>query len=160
MWPKSYRVATLNYWLNPGHHNAMNLNHFGRDNTALRQLLQQTAHWRRLDTALKQQLPENLHNHFQAACIHESCLVILATNSMAASRLRMMLPTLVPKLQSIDSTIQTVHVRIQPLSVQKPSVKRAHLGEQARASLAQSADRLAHHPELAAAMRALSHKKN
>lgn len=140
----------------------MNLGHLGHKDPAIRHRLQnlfrQSAQWRRFDIGLKQCLPVNLHPHFQVACIEDGCLVVLATNNMAATRLRMMLPALVPKLQTIDSAVQTVRVKIQPLQTPPPKTKQAHLSNAAKTACADAAGRLVHHPELAAALRTLSRK--
>jgi len=92
----------------------MNLNHFGKKNAQLNQLLQQSAHWQRLSNCLKQELPANMRTQFNVACVRTGCLVVIAHNSMAASRLRMVLPALLPQLRQIDASIETVKVKVQP----------------------------------------------
>jgi hypothetical protein len=142
----------------PEKENLMNLTRFGNKNQGLNSLLHQSAQWRRLDAHIKCHLPANLHSHFHTACVDGGCLVVLAANSMAASRLRMMLPALVPQLQSIDSAIQTVRVKIQPRQTPPPKAKAAQLSPAAKAACADAATQLAHHPQLAAALSALSRK--
>lgn len=139
----------------------MNLNRFGDHNQILNQLLQQSAHWRQLNRVLQQGLPSNLHAHFQAACVDEDgCLVVLAANSMAASRLRMMLPALLAQLRSVDERIDTVRVKIQPPPPKKPAFKHAPMSNGGREAFARSAEQLHHHPELAKALLAVSQKNN
>ena len=80
----------------------MNLDSFSKKNAQLRHLLTQSAHWQRLNTYLRQELPANMHKHFTVACVRAGDLVVIAHNSMIATRLRMVLPTLLPALQLID----------------------------------------------------------
>lgn len=136
----------------------MNLEPLGRQDAKLNRLLQQTAHWQRLDQSLKQLLPPHLHSHFQVACVADGRLVVIAGGSMAAARLRMLLPPLVPQLQIIDSEIQSVRVTIRPTMAEAPRDKRLHLSSAAADTCRAAADRLAHHPELAAALRALGRR--
>ncbi len=136
----------------------MNLNHFGQKNKQLQQLLAQSTHWQRLTNCLKQELPATMRPHFNVACVRDGCLVVIAYNSMAASRLRMVLPALLPQLQLIDGTVESVKVKVQPPDLKSEVVKQASLGPEARSALSRSAQTLAHHPELAAALRRLSEK--
>ncbi len=136
----------------------MNLDRFSKKNAQLRHLLTQSAHWQRLNTYLRQELPANMHNHFTVACVRAGDLVVIAHNSMIAARLRMVLPTLLPALQLIDESIETVRVKVQPKEYQAPIDKQANLTPTARQELARSADALSHHPELAEALRKLSRK--
>lgn len=138
----------------------MNLNHFGQKNKQLQQLLAQSTHWQRLTNCLKQELPATMRPHFNVACVRDGCLVVIAYNSMAASRLRMVLPALLPQLQLIDSAVESVKVKVQPPDLKPELAKRACLGPLARSELARSAEALSHHPELAIALQRLSEKKD
>lgn len=137
----------------------MNLTSFGKKNPHLYHLLNQAEHWQKLDYHLKQMLPPLLQNHCQVACVRDGCLIILAHNNMAASRLRMVLPTLLAQLQAIDANIVSTRVKVQLLETSKPVIKHAVLSTVARRALADSAEAVSHHPELAQALRRLS-KKN
>lgn len=136
----------------------MNLEQFSKKNAQLKQLLSQSAHWQRLGACLKQELPANMHAQFTVACVRDGQLVVIAHNSMIASRLRMVLPALLPNLQQIDQHIEAVRIKVQPAETQPKVVKQANLTAKARQELARSADALPHHPELAAALRQLSNK--
>lgn len=57
-------------------------------------------------------LPANLHPHFQTACIEDGRLVLLAANNMAASRLKMIAPSVLPQLAGLDASIRSVSVRL------------------------------------------------
>lgn len=138
----------------------MNLNHFGQKNKQLQQLLAQSTHWQRLTNCLKQELPATMRPHFNVACVRDGCLVVIAYNSVAASRLRMVLPALLPQLQLIDSAVESVKVKVQPPDLKPELAKRASLGPLARSELARSAEALSHHPELAIALQRLSEKKD
>ncbi|MDF7675519.1 DciA family protein [Neisseriaceae bacterium ESL0693] len=136
----------------------MNLADFGAGNQELKQLLSMAAHWQKLNACLKRALPANLHDYFQVACVREGCLVVLAHHSMAAARLRMVLPAVLPQLQQIDARITTSRVKVQPVAAKKPVIKQAKLSITARQALAQSARAVSHHPDLARALQHLSEK--
>lgn len=86
----------------------MNLDKLSKRDPKLAGLLTQSQQWQRLDQAIKLLLPPNLRAHFQVACIEDGCLVLIATNSMAAGRLRMILPSLLPQLHQVDHRIEQV----------------------------------------------------
>lgn len=136
----------------------MNLTYFGAGSAELKQLLNITTHWQKLNKCLEQALPPNLHGYFQVACVREGCLVVLAHHSMAAARLRMVLPAVLPQLQQMDANICSCRVKVQLLETAKPVVKKATLSPTARAALAKSAQAVSHHPDLARALRHLSEK--
>lgn len=138
---------------------SMNLNHFGSHDQILSQLLHQSAHWRALNRVLQQNLPDNLHAHFQVACVNEEgCLIVLAASSMAASRLRMMLPALLGQLRSIDTAIQAVRVKIQPPQPKQPVYRHMPMSSHGRQTFLRAAAQLPHHPELAATLLATGQK--
>lgn len=136
----------------------MDLNRLGRHDSRLLALLQQSQQWRSLDRQVKQILPANLHAHFQTACIENGALVLLAANNMAASRLRMIAPGLLVRLQALSPEIGSVRVKTVPNPPPPPRENRLKLGEAALAGLERSAESLPHHPELAAALRRLAEK--
>lgn len=138
----------------------MNLNRFGKTNAQLNHLLVQSAHWQRLSACLKQELPASLCAHFNVACVRAGCLVVIAHNSMVASRLRMVLPALLPQIQKIDTTIENIKIRVKPADSKQKVIKNASLSPVARNALMRSAQALSHHPELAAALRSLSEKND
>lgn len=134
----------------------MNLEQLGKRDRRLVGLIQQSQQWRRLDNQVKQILPANLCPHFQVACIEaEGCLVLLAANNMAASRLRMITPGLLPQLQTLDNRIQSVRAKILPNPPKAPRQNRLHMSDTALDALSDSAERLQHHPELAEALQKL-----
>ncbi len=121
----------------------------------LANLLQRSRYWQQLDTAIKRLLPPNLHPHFRVACIDENALIIHVSAPMAATRLKMLLPSLLPKLQEIDSHIIRVQIKTRPTNPEAPKSKNFHLSERALNSFEQTAEKVAHHPKLAAALRKL-----
>ncbi len=133
----------------------MNLDQLGKRDHRLTGLLQQSQQWRRLDAQVKQILPANLRAHFQVACIEEGCLVLLAANNMAASRLRMIAPGLLPQLQTLDRRISQVRAKILPKPPEQPRQNRLRMSDAALEALSDSAERLQHHPELAEALQQL-----
>lgn len=133
----------------------MNLDHLSKRHPQLAGLLQQSQQWQRLDHAVKSLLPPNLAPHFQVACIENHCLVLIAANSMASGRLRMILPSLLPALIRLDNRIGDVRIKNIPHTPPSPKTKNLHLSEQALQQFANTADRLQHHSELAEALQKL-----
>lgn len=133
----------------------MNLDHLSKRHPQLAGLLQQSQQWQRLDHAVKSLLPPNLAPHFQVACIENNCLVLIAANSMASGRLRMILPSLLPALARLDSRIGEVRIKNIPHTPPPSKTKNLHLSEQALQQFANTADRLQHHSELAEALQKL-----
>ncbi|MDO1510446.1 MULTISPECIES: DciA family protein [unclassified Neisseria] len=136
----------------------MDLVHLGKKDSRLLNLLQQSQQWRRLDARVKQIIPANLRAHFQVACIEDGCLIILAANNMASSRLRMIVPSLLPKIQNLENCITDVRIKVVPKQPAKTRINSLQLGSAAVAGFQRSAERLAHHPELAEALRKLAEK--
>lgn len=137
----------------------MDLDQLGKGDKRLAGLLAQAQQWRRLDREIKKLLPPNLHGYAQVACIDaEGCLIILAANNMALSRLRMIAPGLLAKMQQADSRIAGVRVKAVPKPGRAAKENRLKLSRNALDALDDSAERLAHHPELAAALRKLTDK--
>lgn len=109
--------------------------------------------WQQLDKAIKRIVPPNLHAYFQTACIEQGgCLVLTAHNNMAASRLKMLLPSLLPQLQNISPHIQTVRVKLIPQPPIAAKQNQLQLNETALHHLQQTANRVRHHHELAQAL--------
>ena len=137
----------------------MNLEHLGRQNSLLSELLKQAGKWRRLDAAVKKLLPLNLHPHFQTACIEDGELILLAANNMAASRLKMIVPSVLPQLASLDEAIRSVSVKVVPKPESRPKTNTLHLSKAALESFDSAAARLEkRHPELAEALAELVRK--
>ena len=137
----------------------MNLEHLGRQDSLLSELLKQAGKWRRLDAAVKKLLPPNLHPHFQTACIEDGGLILLAANNMAASRLKMIVPSVLPQLASLDEAIRSVSVKVVPKPESRPKTNTLHLSKAALESFDSAAARLEkRHPELAEALAELVRK--
>jgi hypothetical protein len=106
-----------------------------------------------LDAAVKKLLPANLHPHFQTACIEDGRLILLAANNMAASRLKMIAPSVLPQLAGLDASIRSVSVRLVPKPEKPPKTNTLHLSKAALESLDSAAAKLEkRHPELAEAL--------
>lgn len=137
----------------------MNLEHLGRQDSLLSELLKQAGKWRRLDAAVKKLLPLNLHPHFRTACIEDGGLILLAANNMAASRLKMIVPSVLPQLASLDEAIRSVSVKVVPKPESRPKTNTLHLSKAALESFDSAAARLEkRHPELAEALAELVRK--
>ncbi|WP_308035695.1 DciA family protein [Neisseria cinerea] len=137
----------------------MNLEHLGRQDSLLSELLKQAGKWRRLDAAVKKMLPPNLHPHFQTACIEDGGLILLAANNMAASRLKMIVPSVLPQLASLDEAIRSVSVKVVPKPESRSKTNNLHLSKAALESFDSAAARLEkRHPELAEALAELVRK--
>ncbi|QEY25962.1 DciA family protein [Neisseria zalophi] len=136
----------------------MNLEKLAWRNGGLLTLLQQSQQWQKLDRQIKQVLPANLREHFQTACIEEGTLVLLANNNMAASRLRMITPSLLPKLQNLHPDIVSVRIKTIPTRPLPPRENHLKLSKTAVQSFRHSAEQLQHHPKLAEALQKLAEK--
>ena len=78
---------------------------------------------------------------------------MLATNNMAASRLGMILPAMLPKLQTLHAGVREVVVRVVPKPPTQPKTNSLRLSEAALNSFDEAAAKLeGKHPELAAAL--------
>lgn len=85
--------------------------------------------------------------------------MLLAANGMAASRLKMILPALVPQLQELNAGIRDVAVKVVPKPPAQPKVNSLNLSGAALESFDAAAAKLEDkHPELAAALAELVRK--
>ena len=137
----------------------MNLEQLGKRDRQLESLLRQSQQWRKLDGEVKRIMPANLRPHFQTACVEGGRLVLLAANSMAASRLKMILPALLPQLRKFREDIEAVAVKTVPKIPEREKVNSLHLSGAALESFDAAAAKLEDkHPELAAALAELVRK--
>lgn len=137
----------------------MDLAQLGKRDHLLAGLLQQSQQWRKLDAKIKTVLPANLHPHFQTACVEDGRLVLLAANNMVASRLKMILPAMLPKLQTLHAGVREVVVRVVPKPTAQPKTNSLRLSEAALDSFDEAAAKLeGKYPELAAALAELVRK--
>ena len=137
----------------------MNLEQLGKRDRQLENLLRQSQQWRKLDGEVKRIMPANLRPHFQTACVEGGRLVLLAANSMAASRLKMILPALLPQLRKFREDIEAVAVKTVPKIPEREKVNSLHLSGAALESFDTAAAKLEDkHPELAAALAELVRK--
>lgn len=140
----------------------MNLDKLSKNNRLLNSLLQQSNYWRRLDNDVKKILPRNLQDYFQTACIENGILVLLAHNNMAASRLKMIVPSLLPALKNLREDIQEVKIKNIPKPPPVVKAKQLKLSEEALRQFEKTTRQVAHHPELAEALQKLvyHHRNN
>ncbi|STZ75478.1 DciA family protein [Bergeriella denitrificans] len=125
----------------------------------LQNLLQISRYWQKLDRDVQRILPANLRAHIQTACIENNELVLLAANNMAASRLKMLLPSLQPQLLGVHEGLEAVRVRLIPKAPPPPKANHLALGDAAVGAFEQAAERVAaRHPDLAAALARLAEK--
>ncbi|OSI18019.1 DciA family protein [Neisseria dumasiana] len=136
----------------------MDLEKIGKKDSRLAALIKQSQQWRKLDRQVKQIMPANLRPHFQTACVEDGVLILLADNNMALSRLRMIAPGVLPQLQEIVADIREVRVKIVPKQAEAARENRLVLSDAAIEGFKDTAERLAHHPELAEALRQLADK--
>ena len=130
----------------------MDLEQLGKHDNRLNLLIARSQEWRKLDGLVKQILPSNLHDYVQVACVERGCLVLLVSHAMAASRMRMLIPALLPRLQKINHHISDVRTKLIPHTSPPPTPKPHQLSEHALEQFRQSAQKLQHHPKLAAAL--------
>lgn len=135
------------------------LDRLSSEDRLLNALIRQVRNWQQTEERLLAVLPPNLQQRCRAVRIRDGGILVLhAADNLAASRLRMIAPALVPKLQSIDSAIQSVHVTIRPPETVVEKTKQARLSHNAAKHCLAAADRLSRHPDLADALRALAAK--
>ncbi len=138
----------------------MFLNRWTKKNHQLKNLIQQSHRWLALQQEVRRLLPRNLANFCYVACINEQqCLLLDVENNLVANRLRMILPNLVQELQSIDSNIQSIHVRIRPKLTPIPKNKNITISDDALDSFNQAAKKVSHHPRLSAALQQFAQKR-
>ena len=131
----------------------MNLDQLSKQGGMLKLLLEQSRRWLVLDRKVKGVLPVNLHAHVQTACIDRGRLVLLAANNMAASRLKMILPQISPRLCALDEEIAEVAVKVVPKVPEPPKSNSLKLSPAALMHFDEAASRLQNkHPELAEAL--------
>ena len=133
----------------------MQFDRYAKQDPRLMGLLQTARYWQRLDTEVKKLLPANLHPHLSVACIEEGALILHVSGPMAATRLNMLLPTLLPALQELDDRIAVIRTRVRPPEPEAVREKNFRIDEQSLAAFERTADTLPHHPELAEAIRTL-----
>lgn len=134
----------------------MNLEQLSKRDSQLGLLLARSQEWRKLDALIKPILPANLQAHIHVACVERGCLVLLVSSNMAASRLHMLVPSLLPRLQQINPHISEIRTKLSPRAPEPEKKLSRGLSDDAIAQFRQSAEKLQHHPELAAALHQLA----
>ncbi|WP_274584836.1 DciA family protein [Neisseria leonii] len=119
-------------------------------------LLAAAGEWRKLDKQIAPLLPANLRPHVRTACLENGCLVLLAANNITASRMKMLAPALLPRLNALNSHIRDVRIKLSPKPDIPPKTNRLALSGETAAQFRHTADRLAHHPQLAERLRRLA----
>lgn len=138
----------------------MNLEQLGKSDRRLQALLQQAQQWHRLDAEVKRILPANLRAHFQTACVENGRLILLASNNMASSRLKMILPSLLPQLQLLRADIADVQVKVLQRPSKPERKNTLQLSDAALQSFEDTAAKLhAQHPKLAERLEHLVKKR-
>lgn len=111
-------------------------------------LIEQSKYFQSLDKKIKTWLPENLTAHFRVVCLSQGVLIFHVSGSMAASRLKMLLPALLPRIQQLDNRIMDCKVNVLPAEKIAPKVKSFHIPLSAVNRFKQTAEQLRHHPQL------------
>lgn len=133
------------------------LNRLSRADCGLNSLIRRAQAWQASEQRILLLLPPNLRGRCRAVRVREDgALVLHAADNLAASRLRMIAPALLPRLAQIDGHIRSVAVRVQPPEPEPEKHKQAHLSGRAAAECLRAAEQLSAHPELAEALRRLA----
>lgn len=111
-------------------------------------LIEQSKYFQSLDKQIKTWLPENLTAHFRVVCLSQGTLILHVSGSMAASRLKMLLPALLPRIQQLDNRILDCKVHVLPSNPPRKKVKTFHIPPSALAQFKQTAERVRHHEDL------------
>lgn len=126
----------------------MQLDKLAEQDSSLRNLLQKLYYFQRLDTQVKHLLPPNLAPHFRVVCVRDGALMIHVSGSMAASRLKMLLPALLSRIQALDAQIESVKISVSPQSPDSPKEKNFEISPTAVEMFAETAERVRHHADL------------
>lgn len=133
----------------------MDLSQLSRQDQRLGGLLQQAQYWNTLDGEVKRLLPANMRAHCHVVCIEQGELILHTDSAMATSRLKMLLPALLPAIQALDERIVRTHVHTVPRSIAPKSPKPHHIPADALPYFEYAAQRVANRPTLAQALRKL-----
>lgn len=126
----------------------MQLDKLAERDSTLQNLLQKSYYFQQLDTQVKRLLPPNLAPHFRVVCVRDGALLISVSSSMAASRLKMLLPALLPRIQALNGQIETVQVSVSPKSPESQREKDFAISPAALEMFAETAERVRHHADL------------
>ena len=118
-------------------------------NSELHNLVRLSQYFNELDRRLKSWLPANLHAHFHVSCIEQQTLVLHADMPAMASRLKMMLPALLPKIQQIQ-------VYLQPRNIAPKAPVSRPSDPQVAQMLEQTAQKVVASPKLSQALHRLA----
>ena len=125
-------------------------------NSELHNLVRLSQYFNELDRRLKSWLPANLHAHFHVSCIEQQTLVLHADMPAMASRLKMMLPALLPKIQEINPHIRQIQVYLQPRNIAPKAPVSRPSDLQVAQMLEQTAQKVAASPKLSQALQRLA----
>lgn len=134
-----------------------------RSSPRLQGLLGRARYFKRLDGEIKRILPANLSGHFRVACVDESGrLVLFVSSNMAATRLKMLLPAVLPAMRELDIQIQDVVCRVIPNDIPPPREKHFYIPQCALDRFDETAQMVAHHRDLSHALQQLvqHHRKH
>lgn len=131
----------------------MQLNHFS--DKQLNALLSQAKQWLALDKQLKQYVPIVLHPHFKVVRVEQGVLIIHAHHAMVAARLKLLIPSLLVQVADTVFNIQSIRITHYPEQTAIEREKNFHIPAIAIEHFAQTAEKVAHHEHLAAAINQL-----
>ncbi|MBQ9682086.1 MAG: DUF721 domain-containing protein [Neisseriaceae bacterium] len=122
-------------------------------------LLEECAYYQQLSHELRKRLPENIAPHCRVACVRDDLLVIYGDNNIVVNRLKMLLPAILANWADLPCGVRKHKVLLAPQNQPPKRPNTLTLSATARISLSQTAEKLTHHPELAAALKRLSHSQ-
>ena len=126
----------------------MQLNQIAKHDQQLCHLLQQAQYFQSINQKVKRLLPPNIAPHFRVVCIRDGKLILHASSSMAATRLKKLLPALLIQLQNLDNQILDYQIKVLPENTPTSHEKNFHIPESALVAFSQTAQQMAHHPAL------------
>lgn len=132
------------------------LERLSKDNLLLHGLMRQAGAWHKREKQLLAVVPEHLRGRCRAHLRADGTLMLLAADSAAAARLRLLLPGLLAAWRRDNADIVAAAVKIRPSPAEPERVKRARLSGFAARNCLETAARLEAFPELAAALRRLA----
>lgn len=126
----------------------MDFKKISKPNSPFARVLSQGLLWQSMTEELRRLLPKNLATYFQVAYIHDNKLMLFVNNNTAASRLRMIVPSVCHQLSYADE-FNEIKVRLMPDNTHERTPTQREMTAYARKLLAQTAKNLQHHEKLA-----------
>lgn len=134
----------------------------GKDSDYLNDLLSRLRLMKTVETDIKALFPTNLRPHFSVVVGQDYNIVLFAAHTMAANRLKMLAPSVLPTARLQYENIRNIIVKLkpQPQPTPEPPSAPRRISAHGASVLTNTARNLQHHPQLAQALTRLAEKHN